>query len=264
MKTEYDSKGMLNKMIHAHVYEDKGSCFECICGKRKLKLKETDKEGLRIGITKTGKQYSVRDHRSRYFFPGEWKNFYKNLNDSKKPIFDFLIQTGARIDEARHIRPSDFDFDRDTVRLWKTKTKAKKNERSGKPRTISLSPFFMKRVAKYIRWVGLNKESKEFLFTGEKNKNQPISKQAVYQMMKRKLKASGIKDDFNFSLHNIRKTHGNWIKALGVPAEEICLRLGHNFETYLKHYGSSSIFNNLDMMEINKLLEGLYQPQRRF
>jgi len=262
METQIDNNGMLNKMIHEHKYEDNGNCFQCVCGKRKLKLTKTSEEGMRIGIRKDGKKYLVRDHRSRYFFPEEWKQFYKQLKKDKQPIFDFLIQSGARIDEARHIRPSDFDFDRDAVRLWKTKTKAKKNERSGKPRTISLSPSFTKRIKKYINERKLNENSKDYLFSAEKEKLKPITKQAVWQMMRRKLIDAGIKDYFNFSLHNIRKTHGNWIKALGVPAEEICLRLGHNFETYLKHYGSASIFNNLDMVKISKILEGLYQPRR--
>ena len=260
MKQEFNNKGMLNKIIHTHLYEDKGKYFECICGKRKLKLKKTEEEGLRLGLKKDGKKYSVRDHRSRYFFPNEWNKFYKNLKKEKQPIFDFLIQTGSRIDEARHVRPIDFDFDRYSVRLWKTKTKAKKNERSGKQRTISLSPIFMKRVKKYIKNKGLGEQSKEYLFALN---NNPITKQAVWQMMKRVLSKT-LNDPYNFSLHNIRKTHGNWIKVLGVPAEEICLRLGHDFNTYLKHYGSASVFNNQDILEINKILDGLYQPQRRF
>jgi integrase len=151
MENIIDNKGLLNKMIHSHVYEDKGDYFECPCGKRKLKLRETKTEGLRIGMKKDGKEYSVRDHRARYFFPNEWLNFYKELKQEQESIFDFLIQTGCRIDEALHIRPVDFDFDRDSVRLWKTKTRAKLNERSGKPRTISLSPIFMKRIRKYIK-----------------------------------------------------------------------------------------------------------------
>jgi len=263
MKQEINKKGLMNKVIHSHIYEDKGDYFECLCGKRKLKLQKTKKEGLRIGIKSDGKTYLVRDHRQRYFFPNEWISFYKTLKKGQEQIFDFCIQTGCRINEGIHIRPVDFDFERDTVRLWKTKTKAKLNERSGKPRTISLSPLFMKRVKKYIKNRKLDLQSSEYLFVGT-NKKHPITKQAISQLFKRKLKKARIKDSYNFSLHNIRKTHGNWLKVLGVPAEEICLRLGHDFNTYIKHYGSSSIFNNLDIIQINKILEGLYVPQRKF
>jgi len=250
----------LNKVVHQHKYEDKGEYFECICGKRKLKLIKTDKEGLRVGTTRNGKKYSVRDHRNRYFFPDEWLKFYKLIKADKQPLFDFLIQTGARIDEATHVRPIDFDYERFSVRLWKTKTKAKKNERSGKPRAISLSPKYIKRVKKVIRSIGLSETSEKYMFTGKTDK--PITVQAPEQMLKRVLQKANIKDYYNFSLHNIRKTHGNWIRALGVPADEVCLRLGHNYETYLTHYGSASVFNNSDIVIINNILEGLYQERR--
>jgi len=258
-----NEKGLLNRVIHSHVYEDKGEYFICPCGKRKLKLNTTSNEGLRIGIKKDGKSYLVRDHRGRFFFPDEWSKFYKCFKDGQEELFDFLIQTGCRIDEARHVRPIDFDFDRDSVRLWKTKTRAKLGERSGKPRTISLSPLFTKRVRGYIKNRKLDLQSDKYLFVDKKT-GKPVSKQGVWQMMKRKLIEAEIKDSHNFSIHNIRKTHGNWIRALGVPADEVCLRLGHDMNTYLKHYGSSSVFSNIDLLQINKILDGLYQPQRRF
>ena len=76
-------------------------------------------------------------------------------------------------------------------------------------------------------------------------------------MMRRKLKGV-VKDDWNFALHNIRKTHGNWLKALEVPAEEICTRLGHDYNTYLKHYGSPNIFNRADKLLMIKILGDVY------
>jgi integrase len=221
MENIINKDGLLNRMIHTHIYEDKGEYFQCPCGKRKLKLKETEIEGLRVGIRKDGTKCLVRDHRSRYFFPNEWNAFYETLKKEQKQIFDFLIQTGCRINEALHVRPSDFDFERDSVRLWKTKTRAKLNERSGKPRTISLSPIFVKRVKKYIKEKGLEEQSIIYLFKGEKE-NSHLTKQTISQLFKRKLVKSGIKDYWNFSLHNIRKTHGMYLKALSVPAEEIC------------------------------------------
>ena len=86
----------------------------------------------------------------------------------------------------------------------------------------------------------------------------PITKQAVSQMLKRTLKKIEMKDWYNFSLHNIRKTHGNWLKALEIPAEEICLRLGHDFNTYLKHYGSATIFDRKDKLLMIRILGDVY------
>ena len=248
---------------HKHTFVDHGVYYLCDCGKRRLKLLDSKIEGLKYGTRKDGIKLTVRDDRSRYFFPTEWEIFYKELKDKQKPVFDFLIQTGSRIDECLHTRPVDFDFDRNTVRLWKTKTKAKLNERAGKPRTIVLSNAFMKRVRKYIRNQRLDEKSENYLFFGA-TPGTFMTKASVFQLMKRKMFRAGIKDFYAFSLHNIRKTHGNWLKAIGVPAEEICLRLGHDFNTYLKHYGSASIFSNQDLSMIRDIFDDLYQQQRRF
>lgn len=205
-------------------------------------------EGLKSGIKKDGKKYSVRDDRSRYFFPEEWIKFFEKIKSEKKPIFDCLINTGARIDEALNIIPNDFDFDRPTLTLRVTKRKATKQERIGKKRTFVISNQFSRRMKKYIDENKIKQD--EFLF--------PITIQAVSQMLKRTLKKAEFKDWYQFSLHNIRKTHGNWLKAMEIPAEEICLRLGHNYNTYLKHYGSATIFDRKDKILMVKILGDVY------
>jgi len=216
--------------------------------KKGLSLKPTNKEGLKIGVKSDGKKYSVRDDRSRYFFPEEWIKFYDTLKTDKQPIFDVLINTGARIEEALNIKPKDFDWDRNNLTLRVTKIKASKGERVGKPRTFVISSQFARRMRKYI----FNNKIKDddLLFK--------ISKQAVYQMLRRVLKKIGIKDWYNFSLHNIRKTHGNYLKALEIDSGEICYRLGHDLNTYIKHYGSANIFNRKDKMLMIKILGDVY------
>lgn len=199
-----------------------------------------------------GIKYSVRKDRNRYFYPYQWKQFINKTNPRKRGIFEFLINTGCRINEARHIRLKDFDFDRNNVRIWKTKTKAKKKEKFGKPRTISISSSYCKEVRKYYK----DKKEDEYLY--------PVTAQAVWQMTRRTLKKAGIKDWYNFGLHNIRKTHGMWLKAIGVDPGEICLRLGHDMATYLKHYGSADIFNERDIREIETLFDDLYLRRRRY
>src|SRR3972149_20578 len=132
-------------------------------------------QDLKTITKKDGRPYTVRIDRRRYFFPDEWDKFYNSLRDKNKPLFDFLINTGARIDEAVHIRPMDFDFARNNVRLWKTKTKATKGEVHGKPRTISLSTKYCRRAAKVCN----GKTPDEFLWM--------VSEQAANTMMKRRL-----------------------------------------------------------------------------
>jgi len=204
-------------------------------------------EGLKVGVKKDGTKYSVRDDRSRFFFPNEWLSFIEQVKPESKILYETLINTGARIEEALNIKPRDFDWDRNNLTLRVTKIKARKGETLGRKRTLTVSSQFTRRVKGYINRNNIKED--DLLF--------PTSKQAVWQMMRRKLKGV-VKDDWNFGLHNIRKTHGNWLKALEVPAEEICLRLGHDFNTYLKHYGSPNIFDRKDKLLMIKILGDVY------
>jgi len=205
-------------------------------------------EGLRIGIKSDGKKYSVRDDRSRYFWPDEWNTFYNSLKPTQQPIFDVLINTGARIEETLHIKRKDFDWDRNNLTLRVTKMKAAKGERIGKPRTFQISSQFARRMKKYINANKISDDEKLF----------KMSKQAVYQLLKRTLKKIGIKDWYNFSLHNIRKTHGNYLKALDIDSGEICYRLGHDLNTFIKHYGSANVFDRKDKVAMVKILGDVY------
>ncbi len=205
-------------------------------------------EGLQVGIRKDGKKYSVRDDRSRYFFPDEWERFNNSLRERNKPIFDALINTGARIEEVLNIKPKNFDWERNNITLRVTKMKAAKGERVGKPRTFTINSQFARRMRKYINENKIKDDEK--LFT--------ITSQAVYQLMRRKLKKLEFKDWYQFSLHNIRKTHGNYLKGMGVDSGEICYRLGHDLNTFIKHYGSANVFDRKDKIGIIKILGDVY------
>lgn len=205
-------------------------------------------EGVKIGNKSDGTIYSVRDDRSRFFFPEEWERFFLTVKKEKNDIYDFLINTGARIEEGLNTKPEDFDWERNNLTLKVTKTKAAKGESIGKRRTFTISAQFARRMKSYINQNKI-KEG-QVLF--------PVTKQAVSQMFKRMLKKAGIKDWYMFSLHNIRKTHGNWLNALGVSPQEICMRLGHDMNTYLKHYGSPNIFDRKDKLIMIKILGDVY------
>lgn len=205
-------------------------------------------EGIKIGIRSNGKKYTVRDDRSAYFFPDRWINFFETIRVEKRTIFDVLINTGARIEEALNIKPEDFDWERNNLTLKVTKTKATKGESVGKKRTFQISSQFARRMRKYINDNSLQQGQALF----------PITKQAVFQLLKRNLRKAKFEDWQQFSLHNIRKTHGNWLKALEVPSDEICLRLGHDHNTYLRHYGSASIFDRKDKLLMIKILGDVY------
>ena len=221
---------------------------------RTLDLTETGQSGLKIGKQSNGKKYSVRDNRDRFFYPNEWRKFYNYLkNDKQKITFDLLLGTGARVNEVQHIKVNDVDFERNTIILRVTKTKAKKGEKNSRPRIIAISSQLSKKLKGHIRRNGLEGDVTLGL----------LSKPAIHLCLKATLQRAEIKDYYMFSTHNIRKTHGNWLKALGIDGMEICQRLGHDFNTFLHSYGSPDIFNSQDKVDMRNILGDLYDGGRK-
>ncbi len=220
---------------------------------KSLELKPSGQEGLNVGVRTDGKAYSVREHRHAWLYPLDFKKLLGSFK-SKRAILtaEVLIQTGARINEARHIKKDDCDFDRNNITLRVTKAKAKLGEKKGKPRTIPINSKFMKRLKAHFKKL----ESGATLGI--------LSTPAFNLALKKHLKSIGLKNYYMFSTHNIRKTHGNYLKIFGnlglmkVDATEICLRMGHDYDTFLKHYGSSGVMNNQDVSIGQEILGDLY------
>jgi len=214
------------------------------------------KDGLLEGIKSDGTKYSVRKDRHRYFFPEEWIKFLEQVPENRKILFETLLQTGARIEEALNIKPKDFMWDNNSLTLRVTKSKSKKGESrvlGGRARGFIVSSQFIRRMKKYIRDNQIKDD--EFLFK--------ITKAGTSQLMKRCLSRAEL-NNWEFSLHNIRKTSGMWLKTVqrrGVDLDvsEICMRLGHDHNTFLKHYGSPSIFTDQQRDKIVDILGDMYK-----
>lgn len=205
-------------------------------------------------ITKSdGKLYQVRDNRLRFFYPHEWIKFFDSLKEGRqKDTFDIAMGTGGRINEVINIKAEDHDPERNTIILKVTKVKAKLGEKKPKPRTIPISSQLSKRI----------KRMTKDLKPGDKI--PMLTKSAATQALKNHCKSCGIKDWQQFSLHNIRKTHGCYLKALGIEMGEICSRLSHDSDTYLKSYASPDVFNFKDMEQMRLILGDLYSRRMKW
>jgi len=223
-----------------------------------MELTQTNKGSLKEGVKKDGTKYSVRDNRDRFFYPSEWMKFYDGLRSNQKIVFDVLIGTGARINEALHIKGEDCDFVRNSIILRVTKTKATKGEKNPRPRTISIPSQLSRKIKTFVNLNGLKND--DYIMGRKVNGKvwQRYSATGAFLALKRGLQRAGIKDWYMFSLHNIRKTHGNYLKALGIDGAEICTRLGHDYNTFLKAYSSPDIFNFKDKSEMRLILGDLY------
>ena len=45
---------------------------------------------------------------------------------------------------------------------------------------------------------------------------------------------------------------------MGVDSGEICYRLGHDLNTFIKHYGSANVFDRKDKIGMTKILGDVY------
>lgn len=259
---------MEGKKSCRHNFEESQNKLICtFCGRGKLILTRSPTiEGARVGTKSDGKKYTVRDDRHRYFFPDEWLLFIASLKSKRHVIFfKTLLYTGTRGMEALHIRPKDFDWDRETVKLDVVKGRASKRSYStGKQRTFFVSKKYLKAMSTFIRdnkigddeYIFLDNERlpENYSELSNKEKSRYYSgKMTLYShIMKGHLKKIGIKDWQNFSLHNIRKTYGNWMRIFNsVDQSELCYRMGNDINTYIAHYGSSMIFNDKERRQIS-------------
>jgi integrase len=223
------------------------------------------KEGMMTGRRKDGKDYSVRADRHRYFFPNEWEIFINSFSDDEHQLyFSTLIYTGARAMEALHLKPKNFDWARETVTFNVTKGRAAKRNfySMSKVRTFFVSKKYLRAVKSFINsnsiadddYLFMNKKRLPLEYDSMKNtdKRKYYLKYEVayHQMLKRHLRKVGIKDWWNFSLHNIRKTYCNWMRIFDLRSDELCYRTGHDMKTFMEHYGSAMIFNSQEKIAI--------------
>ena len=106
-------------------------------------------EGIRQIIRKDGTNYTIRNNRKRVFTPDEWNLFYSTLKYKREKLtFTFLINTGARINEARNVKVKDINFKKQRITLRITKKKS--TYADGKMREIPISKKFAVFLEKYI------------------------------------------------------------------------------------------------------------------
>ncbi len=191
-------------------------------------------------------KYHTKENKKAFLFPQEWKQLIDILKPKQMLYFQTAINTGARIEEIRHIKIKDYQrtpSGKPILTLRVTKVRAKIGETKPTPRTFSISKDFYHWIKRYHR----------------KHKNLDInSTPGTNKALKKALKDIGKENWKDFSSHNIRKTHGNWLLAIGVDPFEICNRLGHNLETLRNHYASPDIFTQEDKEQIRNILGDLY------
>lgn len=204
-------------------------------------------------ITRTnGRTYTIRSNRDRFFYPKEWIVFFENLKPMQLKTFDCLISTGARINEIRHLKKEDVDFDNKRLILKVTKIKAAKKEKNPRPRTIPFSSQFGRRLKAYFKDLG----AEEYIGI--------LSTPAANIAMKKALQKAEIKDWAMFSIHNIRKTFETWLLAIGIDGLKATAHCGHTPSVASGSYLSADVFSHDEKILIRDVLGDLYEDRRRY
>lgn len=200
-------------------------------------------------------KYHRKENLKLFFYPQEWLKIIENANESQLESFTMLINTGARYNEARHIKVEDVDYQRNSVVLKMTKVKAKKKETRPNPRHIPISNKFK---------LFLNKQIKKYNL--QPNDYFPMLKNPAANIALKKLaKEIGRTDWEDFSAHNIRKTFECWLIAIGCDGFKVAKHLGHTAQVAMNEYISADIFTYQDKQLIRELLDDLYgYNQRQF
>lgn len=195
---------------------------------------------------KNGKTYTLKDNPNRYFFPREYMKFEDALKSKQRFSVRFLINTGSRINEARHVKVEDIDFNNKRIVLRVTKTKAKKHERIGRMRTIPVSTQFLRYLKKEIG----NKRGDDYVGI--------LSNAALNIAYKKAAQKAGIKDYWNISSHTFRKTLEVWLMALGVDSLALTAHIGHDIKTAAQYYVSPDIFSWEEKKQMREIIGDLY------
>jgi len=207
-----------------------------------------NKTNLKSLTLKNGRKYTLKDNPNRFLYPKEYMKFEDALKKKQKFSVMFLINTGARINEAKNVKVSDIDFNNKRIVLRITKTKAKKKERIGRMRTIPVSTQFTRYLKKEVTNRKLNNDD----YLGI------LSNSALNIAYKKAGKKAGIKDFWNISSHTFRKTLEVWLMALGVDALPLTAHIGHDVKTAAQYYVSPDIFSWEEKKQMREIIGDLY------
>ncbi len=196
-------------------------------------------------------KYRLKINKNVYFKPELWNRFYKSLNEKQQPYFKIGIGTGRRVNEIRGVEVQHCNLDQEvpTIIFYKTKVKAKKKETRPVPKEIKIST----ELASWLkRWIRKHKLKKEDTF------NVPTTP-AINKVIKHRLKKLGLTNYEDYSSHNVRKTHGNYLLAVGMDGVKVATRLGHSADTLSDVYASDDIFSERDREMIKEILGDLIE-----
>lgn len=153
----------------------------------------------------------------------EYLKFANEMMDKPQSFyaFEILYWCGLRVGELLALTPSDFDFDKSTLRINKSYQRLEGEDIVTDPktlcsiRTITMPDFLKEEIKEYISMLyGIGENDRIFDFT----------KSYLHHEMKRGSEAAGVK---KLTLHQLRHSHVSLLINMGFTAVAIAKRVGH-------------------------------------
>lgn len=170
-----------------------------------------------VGLAKRGDAPKFVEAEPEAYTKEEVAAFLAACDDNQRLLFQFLLKTGARMQEAMYCTWSDLDFKEKTFRV-RAKPEHKFLPKSWEERTIPLEEGLSAKLQ--ARQSALKRSGLVFpTRTGRPNTK-------MLQACKRIAKRAGLDED-KFWLHKFRATFCTWHADAGVPIQTIQLWMGH-------------------------------------
>ncbi len=138
--------------------------------------------------------------------------------------FEMLYWTGIRSGELLALRPSDFDFEKQTVKISKRYHRSKGRDIITTPktaksnRTIKMPKFLCEEIQEYMKMLYEVKPD-DRIFT--------VTKSYLDHEMRRGVKEAGLK---KIKVHALRHSHVSLLIHMGFTVLAIAERMGHEAE----------------------------------
>jgi integrase len=185
----------------------------------------------------------IKQDKYRFFYPPEFEKMLDYLNKNGKFTALFIINTGARINEARGFKQDPiFDNERKNITLIHTKVRARLKEKAPRSRTIPVSKNFFNELKSNL------------------SIQRILSTNAFNIALRDACKKAEIEKPEEFSSHNLRKTFATWMLSLGVDGFKLAKHLGHTPNELARDYATNDVFNHKDKEIIRSILKDL--PER--
>lgn len=159
----------------------------------------------------------------QFWTTDEYRKFSEVMMD--KPVsyyaFQMLYWTGIREGELLALTPSDFDFEKGTVKISKTYQRIKGQDMITPPktkksnRTVQMPDFLCTEMQEYLN-MQYDLEKKDRIFS--------ITKSYLHKEMERGTKEAGVR---RIRIHDLRHSHISLLIDMGFSAVAIADRVGH-------------------------------------